>query len=259
MNMNQALADEISRTNEVELSLEAGIPVLTPRARSDFGCLAEFATQHRTRILGLVRWSGAVMLRGFEVATGDQYTRLMSGCLGTEAVTNKVLTTVFAWAKRKRRGEGVYDLPPADLQMQGPHIEVGWRSRRPRYISLWCEVPPVKAGETALFDMAAAYDHLDDELRGYFDRYASEYRRSGRSSSRTRCWSTRRPGAAVWSCGTINLRLRITLSSRTARPTIIDGIRSRRPCRSWPSTLSCHTRSATARSASSCPRSSRSG
>lgn len=173
--MQQTLADELSRTGEVELSLEAGIPVLTPRARSDFRFLAGFATQQRTRLLELVRWSGAVMVRGFEVATGDQYTQLMSGCLGTTPVTNKVLTTLFAWAKRKRRGEGVYDLPPADLQMQGPHIEVGWRSRRPRYISLWCEVPPIKAGETALFDMAAAYDHLDDELRAYFDRYASEY------------------------------------------------------------------------------------
>lgn len=40
---------------------------------------------------------------------------------------------------------------------------------------MWCEEPPRKAGETALFDMAAAYDNLDDELRGYFDRFASEY------------------------------------------------------------------------------------
>jgi alpha-ketoglutarate-dependent taurine dioxygenase len=183
MEMLEALADQISLVNDVIVSFDSGIAVVTPKTRKDFDFLAEFATSEKERLIALVQRSGAVILRGFEVFTGEQYSKLTGGCLGlTSTLSGKngtvkasLMNAIYAWSKRPSRGAGVFDLPPADLQMQGPHNEVGWRSRRPRFISLWCEEPPFKAGETALFDMAAAYDNLDDELRGYFDNFASEY------------------------------------------------------------------------------------
>ncbi len=78
-------------------------------------------------------------------------------------------------ADRAPRGSGtVLDLP-VDPSMQGPHIENGWRSRRPRYVSFWCEQEPLHAGETALFDMSKSYEMLGDDLRSYFESYASIY------------------------------------------------------------------------------------
>jgi len=173
MNTRDSVAEQLS--NDVSVSFDSGIAVVSPKARKDFPFLADFAAKEKERIESLVHWSGAAVFRGFDIATADQYTNLTGSRLGYEAVTNKVLATLFSWAKRKARGFGTYDLPPANVQMQGPHTEAGWRARRPRFITMWCEEPPVEAGETALFDLGAAYDSLDGDLKAYFDNFGSEY------------------------------------------------------------------------------------
>jgi len=175
MDTRDTLAEQLSLANDVTVSFESGIAVVTPKTKNDFRSLASFAMKERERLGSLIRWSGAAVLRGFDVATADEYTELTGACLGYKAVTNRVLSALFSRAKRKTRGLGTYDLPPAKIQMQGPHTEAGWRSRRPRLITMWCEEAPLEAGETALFDMAAAYDSLDDDLKAYFDNFGSEY------------------------------------------------------------------------------------
>jgi alpha-ketoglutarate-dependent taurine dioxygenase len=174
------LAERLSDGAGVEVSFQGRhLAIISPRGRSDMGFLRESCQKHRDSILRLVHVSGAAVLRGFEVGDARDHESLMTDGFGFSPIyTADYLKRTQAFLKAAdrapRAGGTLLDLP-VDPTMQGPHIENGWRSRRPRYVSFWCELAPLHSGETALFDMSESYEMLGTGLRSYFERYPSIY------------------------------------------------------------------------------------
>ena len=157
-----------------------GIVHLTSRADTSFEALHEFCQRHRELLFRCLGASGAVLFRGFPIASASDYEVLTAHALGLremkKVAPDSQRASEVAQTGRTPRGSGLlFDLPPADIQMQGPHVEDGYTSARARYISFWCDVPPTVAGETALFDMSESYRLLDDRVRNVLDDSASVF------------------------------------------------------------------------------------
>jgi alpha-ketoglutarate-dependent taurine dioxygenase len=174
------VAERLSDGAGVEVSFPGRhVAMISPRGRTDMGFLRETCQRERDGIISLVNVSGAAVLRGFEVGDARDHESLMTDGFGFSPIyTADYLKRTQAFLKaadRAPRGGGTLLDLPVDPTMQGPHIENGWRSRRPRYVSFWCEVAPLHSGATALFDMSESYERLGTDLRSYFEGYASLY------------------------------------------------------------------------------------
>ena len=173
------LVEALTRRWAVEVSRDGCVAIVSPRKDGGLAFVRDVCLHERESLLKLVEVCGAVVLRGFEVVDTKSYERLMTECCGLapvfEADSLKKSQLILKAADRAPRGSGTLLNLPVDPTLQGPHIEYGWRSRRPRYISFWCEVEPRDMGETALFDMGGSYTALDERLRPCFDDCASIY------------------------------------------------------------------------------------
>jgi alpha-ketoglutarate-dependent taurine dioxygenase len=176
------LAAALSAKWEIDAVAERCAITLAARGARGLDFVSELCTKERTQIIELVEQHGAVVLRGFDIRTPADHEALMVDCLGLSVIfTDHYLrrsAQVLSAADRSRRSETTLDLP-ADSTLQGPHVENGWRSRRPRYVSFWCETPAAEHGETALFDLSESFAKLSPEIRAYFERYPSVYAASG--------------------------------------------------------------------------------
>jgi alpha-ketoglutarate-dependent taurine dioxygenase len=168
---------------KLAISTEGCITTLSPLPGADMSSFRELARGARHQLLELLDTTGALRLRGFDIDSADAFEAVLFQGLGLQPLFDSIGSSEApepsmqrrASLGRAARGNGqVYDLP-TERELQGPHIEHGWRSRRGRYIAFWCEHPPSAAGETALFDMSLVYDRLDDTLKSLFDNFASVY------------------------------------------------------------------------------------
>jgi alpha-ketoglutarate-dependent taurine dioxygenase len=137
----------------------------------------QFQAENEAVVTELIKSEGAVLLRGFTIPSSDAYLRFMKERFNFSPAYPEDPDPGFV-ARAKQRGreyrKGLVVIPKIE-EMQGPHIEFGWRSRRPRFVSFWCEEAPESGGETAIFNMIEAYRHLDHDLRELFDNYLSRY------------------------------------------------------------------------------------
>jgi alpha-ketoglutarate-dependent taurine dioxygenase len=184
-----ALCNRLCTTYPLRAVLNGPVAVVSPATGREQIEPADLCRRERAALLDIAYAAGALALRGFNIETPGHYENLMVRGLGltptlrpqappteSDQVWLQTLATYYEKAGRKPMAGGtVVTLPAADGQMQGPHIEMGWRSRRPRLISFWCEEAPTAAGETALFDMARAYREVDATLRAQLAAHCSMF------------------------------------------------------------------------------------
>ncbi|MEN9577989.1 MAG: hypothetical protein RJA70_998 [Pseudomonadota bacterium] len=172
------LIEELGSGHPITITNDGFLMVIVPKDENGSAVDSTLFQRSAHLLVELTELAGGIALRGFRVDAVEDYEKLMVGAFGLKSVyaedTSK--SRVLAQADREYRANGsVLNLPSAQPELQGPHIELGWRTRRARYLSIWAETPPQVAGETALFDMNAVYLSLDEDIRRMFDRYPSMY------------------------------------------------------------------------------------
>jgi len=117
--------------------------------------------------------SGGFLLRGFEVNDPAGFADII-GALGYQAE----LENPFDTSPRSKVAESVYtstDTPDAYPILA--HNENSFLNERPRMISFFCLVEPIRYGETPLFDSRAAAVALDPNVRAKVQEKKVRYRR----------------------------------------------------------------------------------
>jgi alpha-ketoglutarate-dependent taurine dioxygenase len=163
-----------------ELSFEtsgSGYPfVLTPAAlgyNTDRCELRDHLRSHATRLRETVAGNGALLLRGFPVASPadfeaclyalgyDLYQDNAGGVSPRGKVTNATYSSTDA----------------ASPFVIGIHTEFSYQSVRPSMISFYCDTAPALYGETPVFDCAAVLDDLGDALQHKLKTVGLRYNR----------------------------------------------------------------------------------
>lgn len=138
--------------------------VVEARAEGAPGALARWMDANADEIDRSLLEAGAVLLRGFGVATPDEF----------EDVALRVAPVLApyrgAGVRRAVRGR-VYTASEAPRWLPIPaHCELAYSAVHPDRVLFWCETPPTRGGETPIVDMAAACRALDPAVRERFGR-----------------------------------------------------------------------------------------
>jgi alpha-ketoglutarate-dependent taurine dioxygenase len=107
--------------------------------------------------------SGAILFRGFGIATQELFARAVATVGGT------ALDYVDGNSPRQKLGGGVYtstDYPPEFFISL--HNELSYSSRWPSRVFFCCITPPAASGETPLADSRAILRHLRPDVRDTF-------------------------------------------------------------------------------------------
>ncbi|MEQ1871082.1 MAG: TauD/TfdA family dioxygenase [Vicinamibacterales bacterium] len=108
---------------------------------------------------------GAVLLRGFGIATTDDFRQLIAPLIGEVTRHPEMI------AGRREVDDGVYTPTeyPANQQIE-PHNEHSASLTFPGRLSFWCQQPAQHGGETPLIDTRQVYARIDPRVREHFDR-----------------------------------------------------------------------------------------
>src|SRR5262245_37273280 len=108
---------------------------IEPTAGRSFEDLEALCSDHAAQIRELLTSTGAVMFRGYDIQSAEQYEAVIAR-LGLDRARGPQMLNKLPDPQRTQ------NLPPpqpnAEVAMQGPHTELGWRSWRVRFVSLWC-------------------------------------------------------------------------------------------------------------------------
>jgi len=166
----------------VSVAIDRLIATISADRDRSFAFVQRLCRDHAPSILDLLVHHGAVLFRGFEIESREQYLSLLRDMGHEEArgpqMENKVPSPQKPVTPPRRDMAKL--VPHDDVSMQGPHTELGWRSFRPRFVSFWCELPAAVGSETAVFDMARVYRELRTDLRDAFDSHLSNYYSQGK-------------------------------------------------------------------------------
>jgi alpha-ketoglutarate-dependent taurine dioxygenase len=135
--------------------------------------LRAFVTAERATLRDEMLKRGGFLLRGFDVNDPASFAAII-GALGYQPETKNPFDT----SPRSRVAESVYtstDTPDAYPILA--HNENSFLNERPRMISFFCLVEPIRHGETPLFDSRAAAITLDPNVRAKVQDKKVCYRR----------------------------------------------------------------------------------
>ncbi|GAA1999244.1 TauD/TfdA family dioxygenase [Catenulispora subtropica] len=137
--------------------------------------LAEVVAAHRARIDERLLDHGAVLFRGFPVASVEEFARFGS------ALSPQALDYVYRSTPRSSVGEGVFTATeyPADQEI-ALHCENAYQREWPLKLALCCLVAPATRGETPLADLRRVTGAVGQEILDAFEqrqvRYIRHYR-----------------------------------------------------------------------------------
>ncbi|HUW74752.1 MAG TPA: TauD/TfdA family dioxygenase [Methyloceanibacter sp.] len=152
----------------------AGLPrVVESNGQQSLADLLAFATAERAPLRDEMLKRGGFLLRGFEVNEPAGFAEVL-GALGYQPEAENLFDT----SPRSKVAESVYtstDTPDAYPILA--HNENSFLNERPRMISFFCFVEPIRYGETPLFDSRAAASTLDPKVRAKLKEKKVCYRR----------------------------------------------------------------------------------
>ncbi len=162
-------SDEISFTPHLD-----GFPlVLEARQQSDRGALLQLLARHRPAVLAALAEYGALLFRGFDLATAEDFEEAPRA-LGLSPAEHYD----FGTTRRRRIAGNVFSSTDYNRVMViPPHSEMSYSNCRPSWVAFHCAKPPRRWGETPIFDMAGVFRDLPDALKArYRDNLAEIYR-----------------------------------------------------------------------------------
>lgn len=135
--------------------------------------LAGWATANQSLIEDLLRKHGALLFRGFNVRTADEFGRFV------KSLTLELLEYDYASTPRSRIGEHIYTSTeyPAD-QYIPLHNEMSYASSWPRTLWFYCLKPAESGGETTIADSRTIFNRIDPHIRESFIRRQVMYVRN---------------------------------------------------------------------------------
>jgi alpha-ketoglutarate-dependent taurine dioxygenase len=168
--MTQTLKFRYLRDKERNLpTLEKSIPsVLEPRIAEEKKALKQILSNHSDEILNEVSKSGALLLRGFEVKSEQEFEQAITGIKGIRGMNSYFMAehgrtlidgTNFVFYTNKFAKTG------GTLAFGGFHNENYYSTDVPGFICFYCIKKPLLGGETGLVDMSKVYEDLSDELK----------------------------------------------------------------------------------------------
>jgi alpha-ketoglutarate-dependent taurine dioxygenase len=147
---------------------EARTPlVIQAKSSSDLGFLKTFLAAHSDRIRKDIYNHGAVLLRGFQVASPHEFEDVLSAIPGFRPMKGYFMAEL---GRDPVKGTGyVFDtntffISGGDFRFGGIHSENYYSTDVPQFQCFCCLKRPWIGGETALFHMANAYGALRERL-----------------------------------------------------------------------------------------------
>ncbi len=188
--MNVAFASQLSRSERVPPALsdeqvvlrylrdderpygtaEARVPlVIEPRGWRDVASLSAFLAANSASIKRAVYEHGAILLRGFDVRHATDFERTVLSVRGLRAMDGYFMSE--AGRERVAGTKGVFETNTmyrsgGDFTFSGFHSENYYSFDVPQFQCFCCFKTPWFGGETALVQMAQAYQELSPRLRG---------------------------------------------------------------------------------------------
>ncbi|MCL9684747.1 TauD/TfdA family dioxygenase [Legionella maioricensis] len=150
-----------SEENEMPLVLEA-------KDSTDLQFLQEFLTSNSAKIIEDIAKYGAVLLRGFDVASEQDFESTVLKIKGFKGISEAFMSE----EGRIHAGDLKYVLytnavykTGGTLYLGGFHSENYYSADVPSYICFCCLQPSALGGETGLINMEKIYQHLDEKLK----------------------------------------------------------------------------------------------
>lgn len=151
----------LSEENEMPLVIE-------PIASNDVVFLQKFLASHSTKILEDIATYGAVLLRGFEIASEEDFENAVLSIQGFQGVSDAFMSeegrTHVGQLKYVLHTNAVYKTG-GTVYLGGFHSENYYSADVPSYICFCCLKPSDVGGETGLINMEKIYHHLDETLK----------------------------------------------------------------------------------------------
>jgi alpha-ketoglutarate-dependent taurine dioxygenase len=125
--------------------------------------LASWIREHRARLLARLAAEGALLFRGFGVATAADFQTCCEG------LVDRLIGYEGGGAPRTALGGNVYTSTEHPATEPIPlHIEASYLRRMPRFVFFFCATPPEHDGQTPLGDMRAVLQRIKPEVRDKF-------------------------------------------------------------------------------------------
>ena len=159
----------LSDNERLILSEEKEMPLVIEASKArDLIFLQRFLAKNSTKILEDIAKYGAVLLRGFEVSSDQDFENAVLNIHGLRGISDAFMSE----EGRIHAGDLKYVLHTnavyktgGTLYLGGFHSENYYSTDVPGYICFCCFQPSVAGGETGLINMEKIYSHLNDELK----------------------------------------------------------------------------------------------
>lgn len=150
---------------DAELVFPSGAPVLPlvieRSATATDAPLVDLLLRHRGALRARLNEHGAILFRGFEVASPEAFTSAMYALGFTPSPDYPFGVSPRPHIENCVHKSTVY----ANFLVIPPHTEMAYAHRRASWIAFWAQQPPARYGETPLFDMALVFERLPAPLR----------------------------------------------------------------------------------------------
>ncbi|MDR3476413.1 MAG: TauD/TfdA family dioxygenase [Gammaproteobacteria bacterium] len=145
--------------------------IITSYKKIDYESLISLITTHRDVFHRLLLKHGALLFRGFPVASAAQFANFIENLklgqfvnyIGGDSPRDKVEDKVYTST----------EAPPALLIPL--HQELSFMKKHPRHIYFFCEHPPAAQGETIIGDARRMYQAIHPEVRQRFEAKGLQY------------------------------------------------------------------------------------
>lgn len=154
LQIGTAATKRVSTESLVELTTTDGgrLHVITANGASD---LAEWISHNKARVEALHAETGAVLFRGFSVATEPEFAPVVRAFSGDSA---------YMIEDQNSHNQFVTD--GEDVWYHNDYCD---RAKWPRYLIFWCELTNASGGQTPFVDTTRVYRELPARIRDRFE------------------------------------------------------------------------------------------
>lgn len=156
----------LSEENEMPLVIEAN-------GSTGVGFLQEFLRSHSANLLVDISKYGAVLLRGFDVSSDENFEKIILSIQGFQGISEAFMSEEgrihVSNLKFVLHTNAVYKTG-GTLYIGGFHSENYYTPDVPTYICFCCLKPSVRGGETGLINMEKIYQCLNDSLKNRLEK-----------------------------------------------------------------------------------------
>lgn len=157
----------LSEENEMPLVIEA-------KDHTDLNFLHDFLTTHSAQLLEDIATYGAVLFRGFDIASDEDFEKTILSIQGLKGISEAFMSE----EGRTHTGNLNYVLHTnavyktgGTLYLGGFHSENYYGPDVPTYLTFCCHKPSERGGETGLINMEKIYPYLDNKLKEKLEKH----------------------------------------------------------------------------------------